>query len=270
VLPKTTPGAGRPAISYDKEYVARQVLGTVPIEEDGSAHFTMPAGVPVFFQALDQNGMAIQSMRSSAYAMPGETMSCVGCHEPKNESPALLSSNETPMALRRAASQIAPGPEGSLPFSFARLVQPVLDRNCVECHNQNPNAPSMAANGEVHPRTKQLERERKVDYTQRRGWSGSYQNLGPYAFFYKTRGSKMGWGIDDPGNGFRSIPGETGARVAPLTQVLTTGIHKEKLRMSRADWESLITWLDMGSPFYGAYHHTNEQEVGKVVWPELE
>jgi hypothetical protein len=113
---------------------ARAVLGTVPVEEDGSAFFHAPAGKAIYFQALDQNGMAVQSMRSDTYLHPGEQMNCQGCHEPKLSAATIPST--TPLALRREPSQIEPEPDGSSPINFARLVQPVLDRHCVECHRE--------------------------------------------------------------------------------------------------------------------------------------
>lgn len=271
VLPKTTPFNGSPAIAYDKEYVARQVLGTVPIEEDGSVHFKIPARKPVFLQALDEKGMAIQSMRSSLYAMPEETMSCIGCHEPKEQTPGYQDTiNMAPLAMQRKASTITPGPEGSLPFNFARLVQPVLDANCVDCHLENPEkAPDLRADGKLFARLKTLEKERRVNYTDRQ-WSASYQNLGPYAFVYHTRGNRMADGSKDPGNGFRSIPGEVGAYASPLMGILTTGVHKEKMQLTSDEWEKLITWLDMGSPFFGAYENLKEQQNGEAVFVDLE
>ena len=99
---------------FDSINMARVVLGTVPVEKDGSAHFTVPAGVEVFFQALDANGCAVQSMRSATAFVPGERMSCQGCHEPKTVAPDLAPA-AAPLAMKRAPSALAPGPEGSLP-----------------------------------------------------------------------------------------------------------------------------------------------------------
>jgi len=65
----------------------RRVLDTVPVEEDGSAHFTIPANTPVFVQPLDADGQALQTMRSWFTGMPGERVSCIGCHAGMNEAP---------------------------------------------------------------------------------------------------------------------------------------------------------------------------------------
>ncbi|HRR57855.1 MAG TPA: hypothetical protein P5057_12920, partial [Acidobacteriota bacterium] len=133
VLPKTsTHVANQPRIGYANAEIARMLLGTVPVEEDGSAYFRAPARKPLYFQAVDGDGRAVQSMRSITYLQPGERRSCVGCHEPPGTaSPA----RPDLMALRREPSTIEPGPEGTRPMSYPLLVQPVLDRHCVRCHD---------------------------------------------------------------------------------------------------------------------------------------
>jgi len=108
----------------------RAVLGTVPVEPDGSARFVVPAHKPILFQALDQDGLAYQTMRSITYLQPGETMTCIGCHERRADAPV----SKTILALQRPASQIEPGPTARGPFSYVRLVQPILDQRCVRCH----------------------------------------------------------------------------------------------------------------------------------------
>jgi hypothetical protein len=135
VLPKTTSPVNQPRIGAAAQTNARAVLGTVPVESDGSAYFQAPVGKSIYFQALDADGRAIQSMRSSTYVHPGEQLVCQGCHERKH-SPPPTSGLTTPLALQRAPSPITPEPDGANPFSYVRLVQPVLDRNCVDCHRQ--------------------------------------------------------------------------------------------------------------------------------------
>jgi hypothetical protein len=101
VIPKTTPNADVPMIGWGSQKPARGVLGTVPVETDGSAYFELPAQVPVFFQAIDENGLAWQSMRSSTYAQPGERLTCIGCHEPRNSAPP----SKPGSAFKRAPSK---------------------------------------------------------------------------------------------------------------------------------------------------------------------
>ena len=97
-------------------------LGTVPVESDGSAYFRAPAGKPIYFQAVDADGRAVQSMRSVTYLQPGEQASCVGCHEHRTTAPT---ARTTTLAGHREPSPIIPGPDGSKPFSYALLVQPI-------------------------------------------------------------------------------------------------------------------------------------------------
>jgi hypothetical protein len=107
--------------------IARAVLGTVPVEPDGSAYFTVPAGKELFFQALDEQGLVVTSMRSGTQFQPGETAMCQGCHEPRHGTvPAPAG---TPLAMRRAPSRPQPDVDGTNPFSYPRLVQPVLDQH---------------------------------------------------------------------------------------------------------------------------------------------
>ena len=111
----------------------KKVLGTVPVNEDGSAAFKVPANVSLQIQTLDENGMAILTERSFFYLQPGEQRSCIGCHEPVGTAPDMKKmakmSRMKPMDLKPAA-----GPKYEGGMSFARTVQPVLDKHCIKCH----------------------------------------------------------------------------------------------------------------------------------------
>jgi hypothetical protein len=117
------------------------VLGEIPVQPDGSALFKVPARTPLYFQALDSNGHAVQTMRSWSTLQPGEIQSCVGCHDPRNSAPP------THGALGRAAR--GNGPEALEPFygpprgfSFPKEIQPILDRHCVSCHDDRSLRPA--------------------------------------------------------------------------------------------------------------------------------
>ncbi len=118
----------------------RAVLGTVPVEEDGSAYFEAPVGKEILFQALDENGMAVQSMRSGTYVHPGEHLSCSGCHRTNSSAPQ-PAVEKRPLALKRKPSEIQPEPDGSLPLNYYRLVKPVLDKSCLPCHKKENKGP---------------------------------------------------------------------------------------------------------------------------------
>jgi hypothetical protein len=249
VFPKTTPKRGNPTIGYYNEMNARGVLGTVPVEKDGSVHFKMPAGVPVYFQALDENGLAIQSMRSSMYAMPGESVSCVGCHEPRDSVPAV--ENLTRLALTRPPSDLEPGPEGSWPLNFMHLVKPVLDAKCIQCHDGS-----------------QKNRER-VDLT---GGKNAWKNLRPYAWCLSGKGVVITRpkGEEEETSPVRSIPGKVGTTEAQLWQILQSEPHKSEVKLTEDELERLTTWLDCMSPFYGAYEDYRAQEQGDLILPSLQ
>ncbi len=108
-----------------------RILGEVPVESDGSAHFRIPADTPVYFQLLDEHYMELRRMRSFISLQPGETRMCVGCHESRGEAPV---SDAFPLALARAPDIPDPPPWGTKPLSFLRDVQPIFDKHCVQCH----------------------------------------------------------------------------------------------------------------------------------------
>jgi hypothetical protein len=246
VLPKTTPPPNEPRIGTADQTNARAVLGTVPVEADGSAHFEAPPGKMIYFQALDERGMAIQSMRSGTYVHPGEQLSCVGCHEPKGR--AVTPSAVTPLALRRPPSAIEPDVDGSNPFNYVRLVQPVLDRNCVGCHSREK---ALDLTGEVEGKN---------------GWTRSYNNLAQkYGFYFHVRNGSINTGAH---GGSRTVAGQFGARAAGLLKFMDEQHYGVKL--SQEDFHCLTLWLDCNSEFYGSYENTVAQAMGQVVQPTLD
>jgi hypothetical protein len=190
--------------------------------------------------------MAVQSMRSGTYVHPGEQLICQGCHEPKQRAPRKF--DVTPLALRRAPSKIQPESEGSNPFNFVRLVQPVLDRHCVECH----------------------EAENAIDLTSAtdgpHGWTRSYQALAPeYGFYFHVSNGSINQGVH---GGSRTIVGQFGAMAAPLLDYLDKQHYGVQLS---ADEKRRITlWLDCNSEFYGSYENTAAQARGQIVFPTLD
>ena len=125
VIPKVQPEMDQPSLGPTAEETGKFVLGTVPVEEDGSAYFNVPSGMSVFFQALDDKGMAFQTMRSLTYVQPGQTLSCVGCHESRDAAPVHAA---MPQALLRDPSKLSPGPEGSWPLRFESAGSAVSSR----------------------------------------------------------------------------------------------------------------------------------------------
>ena len=130
-------GGQQNRVGLDGPWDIKRVLGVVPVEADGSALFRVPANTPIAVQPLDADGAALQLMRSWFTAMPGETLSCAGCHEAQNSTPALTDT----LAAKRAPQPIAPWYGPTRGFSFQREVQPVLDAHCVGCHNGASDKP---------------------------------------------------------------------------------------------------------------------------------
>ncbi len=245
ILPKTTAPPNEPRIGAADQTNARAVLGTVPVESDGSAYFQAPTGKLIYFQALDEDGRAIQSMRSGAYLQPGEQMTCVGCHEPKRQAPPTV---RVPIALQRTPSTIQPDADGSNPFNYVRLVQPVLDRNCVDCHRKNDALDLAGTTAGPH------------------GWTQSYTNLAEkYGFYFHVRNGSIDTGVH---GGTRTLAGEFGARVATLADYLDEDHYGVDL--SVPDRHRVDLWLDCNSEFYGSYENTQAQSRGEIVHPTLD
>ena len=134
-LPKPVNESGKmPPMSFGGTFTLERVLGTVPVEPDGSAYFEVPALRSLFFVALDEHDNSVKRMMSFLSVMPGETTSCVGCHESRTRTPQNVEQTAT-LALCRPPSKIAAIPDIPDVFDFPRDIQPILDRHCVRCHN---------------------------------------------------------------------------------------------------------------------------------------
>ena len=127
---------GFDGISLWGPFTIARILGTVPVEADGSAYFEAPAMRSLFFVALDENELSVKKMQSFVTLQPGETTSCVGCHEPRNVTPT-NPGQMTLQAVQRAPSPIQPIEGTPQIVDFRRHIQPILDKHCVTCHGDN-------------------------------------------------------------------------------------------------------------------------------------
>jgi hypothetical protein len=231
----------KPHVHAFPEANARAILGTVPVEADGSAHFEVPGGKPVAFQALTADGFAYQTMRSLTYVQPGERVSCIGCHEPTTAA----GTNRPSRALRRPPSKVRPGPMSGAPFSYVRLVQPVWDKHCVSCHGKEKT-------------------EGKIDLTseRERSFTRSYlalvgnSRLVPYTF------SRLH--VSPPA-------GPISAMGSGLVKLLKNGHHK--VRLSDDEWRRVAAWIDLNAVFYGSNdRRQNEKELlgGPIPMPDVQ
>lgn len=236
VIPKHDPWMDKPFIGYGEENTPRVLLGTVPLQPDGSALFEAPAGKLLIFQVLDENNMAIQTMRSAAFVHPGEQLTCLGCHEPKNES--YSTSKEQPLAFRRKPAVLEKECGLREPISYNRQIKPIVENRCAKCHIEEKKGPQ----------------------------DMSFAALRPYVQYFS--GGFAGKTMVKNSGGSRSIPGRCGAGASKLAQMLLQEPH---LKRTHAEDRHLIyLWLDANAPRYGAYHELERQEKGELVWPLID
>ncbi|MBR4994470.1 MAG: SUMF1/EgtB/PvdO family nonheme iron enzyme [Alistipes sp.] len=205
-------------------------LGDVDVESDGSAIFKIPANTPVSFQPLDDEGRAIQWMRSWVTGMPGEVLSCVGCHEDQNSMP---------IPKRVEASQKSPAslqtPEGGVrPFTYELEVQPILDRNCVACHNKDGANPDFTGGVKVQDAPSRYAKSGQLHLWQ------SYLNLHPYV-------NRQGPEADI----YVMKPYEYHASTSELVRMLKGGHHGVEL--TDKEWRTLYMWIDFNAPCHGQF-----------------
>jgi formylglycine-generating enzyme required for sulfatase activity len=221
------PGNGdTKASSYEGGWDIKRILGTVPVREDGSALFHVPANTPIFVQPLDAEGKSQQQMRSWYTAMPGESASCIGCHERQNVGPP----SKYTLAARGRASRIEPWNGPARGFSFEREVQPVLDRKCAGCHNGQPSPQGGGAVATIDLRAKRLRPEYQDNY------SPAYMELQRYV---RRAGYESDFHL--------AAPAEFEADTSVLVQLLKKGHYNVEL--SRDDWQRLYAWIDYNVPY---------------------
>jgi concanavalin A-like lectin/glucanase superfamily protein/hydrazine synthase alpha subunit-like protein len=222
---------GHIAVSHNAHIWIAVLCGIVPVEEDGSACLEVPAGKNLFFQALDENYMQVQRMRTFINLEPGENRSCIGCHEHRTQAPP----TRLVAAMHQAPAQLGPQP-GEIaprPLYYPTDVQPILDRHCVECHNGEDSKAEPDLRGEM---TAMFNR--------------SYENLMQTGQVNTVRE----WnGADHAMNNVEAVPPYGhGSHQSKLVQLLRDGHYDKKL--SQEEWVKLATWIDCGAPFYGSYY----------------
>ena len=216
---------------------ARVVLGTVPVEPDGSAHFRVPPDRMIFLEALDEDFLEIRRMRSALTNRPGEVAACVGCHEPFGQAPP----NRSLMAMERPARDITPPPWGVMGMDFAKVVQPVLDRHCTKCHDgSKAEGKAFDLRGDAMV-TAPVWNDK--DEGPQHSVSRSFLNLLPHVHYIKLGGDNLS-----------NLPLEayaTGSYKSPLMRLLRKG-HQD-VKLTTAEWRALAAWIDCNAPYYGGW-----------------
>jgi hypothetical protein len=203
----------------------KRILGTVPVEADGSAYFTVPAEKFVYFQLLDENGMMIQSMRSGAFVQPGERAGCIGCHDNRlGAAPPMRS--DIPLAQRRVASPLSGWYGAPRLFGFAAEVQPVFNQHCLECHDFGKKGAEKLL----------LAPDRDVAF------NAAYVEL-----WRKGYVKCVGAGPAEIQQAY-----SWGSHPSKLVQILRKGHHDVKL--SPEEMDRIITWVDLNAPYYPTYN----------------
>jgi hypothetical protein len=208
-----------------------RILGEVPVEPDGSAHFQIPADTPVYFQLLDKDRMEIRRMRSFISLQPGETRMCVGCHETRGEAPV---AKLFPLALLHDPQLPTPPPWGAKPISFLRDVQPIFDRHCVGCHHGLSPAGGLDFSPGLRPRhvipafsaNRAYETIRSQKLVARSNIHDDARVTQPYMF---------------------------GSHLSKLVQVLKHGACSQRARLSADEWYRLVTWIDANAPYHDKF-----------------
>jgi hypothetical protein len=213
-------------------YVAKALLGTVRIADDGSVNFTAPAGKVLYFHLLDENFNELQRMRSVVQLQPGEQRGCIGCHDARSTAPA----RHTVVAATQPAQPLTPPPWGAKPFDYERVVQPVLDANCVRCHDTKSDS--------------------KLDL---RGWRGpdrvpvSYRSLitGGWVHYFD-----WSWGSRH----FKAEPLSFGTLQSRLFNVITDKQH-ESATLKPEELRALKAWIDLNCPLWPDYRFRTDRPL---------
>ena len=198
----------------------KRMLGTVPVEEDGSVIFKIPVNTPVSIQPLDKDGVAVQWMRSWLTGQPGEIVSCVGCHEDQNQ----IVIPKRVIASQKAPHALTPPEGGTRSFTFDLEVQPILDRACIACHNGEGKAFDL--------------RGGKKDG---RGYGTSYLNLHPYVHRQGGEGDMV-----------VLYPYEYHPNTSELVRLLKKGHYN--VQLTDAEWRKIYNWIDYNAPDKGYFN----------------
>jgi hypothetical protein len=220
-------GLQNPVVSMGGHFAVKKIHGTVPVAADGSAAFTVPAGKNLYFQALDENFMELQRMRTFVNLMPGETRTCIGCHEPRSESPR----NHQAVALRQSKPSGLTPPlwtDATTTVHFPRDVQPTLNKHCVRCHNVKDAQGNLDLSGE-----------------ETTLFNRAYENL--------VRKKLVSQVDADPRGSFvQAAPPLTfGSHKSKVVEVIRKGHYGVKLE--REEFARLVSWIDANAPYYGTY-----------------
>jgi len=239
-----------PLVSCGATYAPKKVWGYADVAADGSADFRVPTEVPIYFLALDAAGRAVQRMRTFTHLMPGEEQSCQGCHADRN-----CAAPQRATTTRRAPQPLQPPEWGVTGFSYRDIVQPVLDRYCVRCHNERAAPKDVDLSGDMtdffNVSYDILARKGTIGETKPGqhgvGIASGQEGRSPYTSWIST--------INGAEYNIRMVTPKTwGSPVSKLTDIVLTGhpdtTGKPRFEMDRASQRRVLAWIDLNVPYY--------------------
>ncbi len=256
-----------PLVSCGATYAPKRLWGFADVAEDGSAAFKVPAEVPIYFMALDAEGRAIQRMRSFTHLMPGEVQGCVGCHANRNSAAPKMGWRKPTKA---DVQELIPPKWGPTGFRYDQVVQPILDKHCIKCHNEREQPRGVDLTGD-----KTDFFNVSYDILARKGTKGEKNfmihdtPLGPAGD--ATRGmspyTSWIWTINGAGHNILEIkPGRWGSPASKLAEIIRSG-HPDKngkprIEMADTDRRDVYNWIDLNVPYYGTSSSNYKKRLG--------
>ncbi|MBL7153219.1 MAG: PD40 domain-containing protein, partial [Phycisphaerae bacterium] len=241
-LPKPVNFTGKmPPISFGGTFTLVRILGTVPVESDGSAYMELPAKRPLFFVALDKNDNSVKRMHSFLTVMPGETTSCLGCHEQRTRAPMNIG-DKSIAALKRPAQRITPIPGIPEVFDYPRDIQPILDKHCLKCHDYDKRSGRVILTGDRGPI-----------------YSHSYYTL-------TVRNQQVIDGRDRKRTNL--APRSVGTSASRLMKKINGSHHDVKL--SAREQNMIRYWIEAGVPYPGTYAALGTGMIGGFPKSQLD
>ena len=246
-----------PVVSAVQSEGVKRLLGTVPIEADGSVSFRAPASRPLHFQLLDERQRALHTMRSFVSVMPGEQRGCLGCHESHSRAPE---AGHRAIALTKPPRQITPPPWPDQTVSYPRYVQPVLDKYCGQCHQ---------GEGKARKVLDLTERPSEPIFTEpyltligRPSWGKPYRAPEEPAPGFGIAGMLMveGYGTVDPKAYVTPPPMTSLSYRSKLIDLVSSGEHHH-VTVDEISRLRLIAWVDAMCPYMG------DEEVREIPDP---
>ena len=203
----------------------------VPVENDGSAHFYVPADRNIYFQALNEDYLELQRERTYVNYRPGESRSCIGCHETAKDTPSSYGRTPVAMTKQPVMPQPQPGdPAAARPLHFATDIQPIFDNKCIGCHGEENPAAGLRLTGEDTWLTKTSCRELIA-----RGYVPGFKEAADF-------------------DGTEYVPAKTiGSYVSPLMAQLKRGCPGATEKVTQAEFVRIATWIDANGAFHGSY-----------------